>query len=321
MTETFYEVLGVSADASTADIEAAYRDRLKETHPDVSDAADAGEATQRLIEARDVLTDPEERTRYDRLGHEAYVSDSSDPTENAESDVASTARRAGYGSRESGSSSSSNASASTDNHTSRDRTGKRARRERRASERVAEDRRTRSADSPTAGERDTRSTGSADATDTTATSDRTESWSAGTSATSGFSNQSGGAAWSSSSTYTVRQTGTVTTGSLLEWPTGRELTLFATTFALYPVMLFSALLPAFPLWVNVTIGFCTLLVVGYLQSKPTIAIMVFGSWSLTTTVLLVTLDVSAFSLVGVLALSGTWLPFGFSLLTASVLRL
>jgi len=98
-------------------------------------------------------------------------------------------------------------------------------------------------------------------------------------------------------------------------------TLFAITFALYPVMLFSALLPAFPLWVNLTIGVCTLFMVGYLQSEPTIAIMVFGSWSLTTTVLLVTLNISAFSLIGVLALSGTWLPFGLSLLTASVLRL
>ncbi len=86
-------------------------------------------------------------------------------------------------------------------------------------------------------------------------------------------------------------------------------------------MLFSALLPAFPLWVNLTIGVCTLFMIGYLQSEPTIAIMVFGSWSLTTTVLLVTLNISAFSLIGALALSGTWLPFGLSLLTASVLRL
>ena len=39
------------------------------------------------------------------------------------------------------------------------------------------------------------------------------------------------------------------------------------------------------------------------------------------TVLLVTLNISAFSLIGALALSGTWLPFGLSLLTASVLRL
>jgi len=104
-------------------------------------------------------------------------------------------------------------------------------------------------------------------------------------------------------------------------PTGRELTLLAITFALYPVMLFSALLPAFPLWVNLTIGACTLFMIGYLQSEPTVAIMVFGSWSLGTTAVLLALNVSAFSLVGALALSGTWLPFGLSLLTASVLRL
>jgi len=73
VTRTYYDLLGVSSDASAERVERAYRERLKETHPDVSDAADAGERTQRLIEAREVLTDTSERARYDRLGHEAYV--------------------------------------------------------------------------------------------------------------------------------------------------------------------------------------------------------------------------------------------------------
>lgn len=72
MARTYYDVLGVPPDADTAEIEAAYRDRLKETHPDVSDEADAGEETKVLIRARDVLTDEAERARYDRLGHETY---------------------------------------------------------------------------------------------------------------------------------------------------------------------------------------------------------------------------------------------------------
>ena len=103
-------------------------------------------------------------------------------------------------------------------------------------------------------------------------------------------------------------------------PTGRDLTLFGITFALYPVLLFSALLPAFPLWVNVTIGLCTVLLVGYLQSEPVIAIGVFGTWSLATAAALVVLNVGALSVLGLLALAGTWLPFGFSLLTAAALR-
>ena len=73
MTGTYYDLLEVSPQASTAEIRRAYRERLKETHPDVSDAADASDRTQRLIEARDTLTDADERARYDRLGHEAYL--------------------------------------------------------------------------------------------------------------------------------------------------------------------------------------------------------------------------------------------------------
>ncbi|KZX48561.1 DnaJ domain-containing protein [Haloarcula sp. KBTZ06] len=317
MTETFYEVLGVSTDASTAAIEAAYRERLKETHPDVSDAADAGEATQRLIEARDVLTDEDERARYDRVGHDAYVAGESDIADGGGSDAAEAARRAGY---DGSASAGDRAEASTDRSTSRTSARERARRERAARDRVAEDRHERSTDDTEASSSDDKSS---ETTSETATASESDSgWQSGTTATSGFSdNAGGGATWSSSSAYSVRQTDTPSRGSLLEKPTGRGLTLFAITFALYPVMLFSALLPAFPLWVNLTIGVCTLFMIGYLQSEPTIAIMVFGSWSLTTTVLLVTLNISAFSLIGALALSGTWLPFGLSLLTASVLRL
>ncbi|EMA22898.1 MULTISPECIES: J domain-containing protein [Haloarcula] len=315
MTETFYEVLGVPTDASTAAIEAAYRERLKETHPDVSDAADAGEATQRLIEARDVLTDEDERARYDRVGHDAYVAGESNIAEGSGSDAAEAARRAGY---DGSASAGDRAEASTDRSTARTNARERAQRERAARDRVAEDGRSTAAAEASSNDEQSTDGASGTATASNAESARRSE----TTATSGFSDNAGsGATWSSSSAYSVRQTDTLSRGPLLEMPTGRGLTLFAIIFALYPVMLFSALLPAFPLWVNLTIGVCTLFMVGYLQSEPTIAIMVFGSWSLTTTVLLVTLNISAFSLIGALALSGTWLPFGLSLLTASVLRL
>ncbi|RLM95404.1 J domain-containing protein [Haloarcula sp. Atlit-7R] len=317
MSETFYEILGVPTDASTAAIETAYRERLKETHPDVSDAADAGEATQRLIEARDVLTDEDERARYDRLGHDAYVAGESNMADAHSSDVAEAARRAGYGGSPSG---SDRTEASAGQGTSRTSAREREQRERAARERVAEDRADRSTTDTDASSSDEQSTDPTSGT--AAASNAGSTRRSGAAATSDFSDNAGGeATWSSSATYSVRQTDTPSRGSLLEMPTGRGLTLFAITFALYPVMLFSALLPAFPLWVNLTIGACTLFMVGYLQSEPTIAIMVFGSWSLTTAVLLVVLNISALSLIGALALSGTWLPFGLSLLTASVLRL
>lgn len=74
MGQEYYERLGVSSDASADEIVAAYREQLKETHPDVNDASDAGERTKRLIKAKEVLTDEAERARYDRLGHDRYVS-------------------------------------------------------------------------------------------------------------------------------------------------------------------------------------------------------------------------------------------------------
>ena len=84
MGTQYYDLLGVSPDASTAEIAAAYRERLKETHPDISDASDAGERTKRLIEAKEALTDETERARYDRLGHDRYVSIEHDRTPNSD---------------------------------------------------------------------------------------------------------------------------------------------------------------------------------------------------------------------------------------------
>ena len=91
MGDEYYERLGVTSDASAEEIAAAYRERLKQTHPDVSDASDAKERTKQLIEAKEVLTDETERMRYDRLGHERYVrvergeTPEPDPTSSTES--------------------------------------------------------------------------------------------------------------------------------------------------------------------------------------------------------------------------------------------
>lgn len=73
MTETFYSVFGVGPDADRERIERAYRQAVKECHPDVCDDPAAAERFKRLTAARDVLVDEDERARYDRLGHAAYV--------------------------------------------------------------------------------------------------------------------------------------------------------------------------------------------------------------------------------------------------------
>lgn len=73
MTEDFYSRLGVMPDASEEAIRRAYRAKVAEQHPDVSDHPDAEARFRRLNRAKNVLTDQELRRQYDRLGHEAFV--------------------------------------------------------------------------------------------------------------------------------------------------------------------------------------------------------------------------------------------------------
>jgi curved DNA-binding protein CbpA len=73
MPEKLYEILGVSEDASQADIEKAYREKVKESHPDLSDDPDAGDQFQLVLTAKEVLTDDDERELYEDLGHKTYM--------------------------------------------------------------------------------------------------------------------------------------------------------------------------------------------------------------------------------------------------------
>ena len=64
----YYVVLGVSRDASEGDIKRAYRDLARKFHPDVN-STDEGERFREINEAYAVLSDREQRSRYDRWGH------------------------------------------------------------------------------------------------------------------------------------------------------------------------------------------------------------------------------------------------------------
>ena len=64
----YYVVLGVSRDASEGDIKRAYRDLARKFHPDVN-STDEGERFREINEAYAVLSDREQRARYDRWGH------------------------------------------------------------------------------------------------------------------------------------------------------------------------------------------------------------------------------------------------------------
>ncbi|MDS0221982.1 molecular chaperone DnaJ [Haloarcula sp. S1AR25-5A] len=72
MSQDFYEILGVSQDASEDEIKEAYREKAREYHPDVSDDPDAEEKFKQAKKAKEVLTDEEKRQMYDQMGHDRF---------------------------------------------------------------------------------------------------------------------------------------------------------------------------------------------------------------------------------------------------------
>jgi molecular chaperone DnaJ len=263
MAQTYYERLGVASDASTDAVEEAFRTRLKEVHPDVSDDPGAAERTRDLIEAKQVLTDDHERTVYDRIGHASYTAEEADESVSADA-AESTHQRPDAATR------TSTAGPAPESDTDR--------------ERRRRNRETRSAWN--------RRAGGADGGVTTRYG---PTWSTGVTP--------GG------SSHLSRRL----------FPLGPSVVLLFVAFWLYPVMLWGAVEPAFPVAFNLVIAACTLAFVGYFLSMPPVAVAVFGGWTLLLPAGLASAGLQN-GAVWLVAVVGTLVPLLLAMVAWAVLR-
>lgn len=73
MKEDYYDILGVTKNASASEIKKAYRKKALKYHPDKNPGnAEAEEMFRKSAEAYEVLSNADKKARYDQFGHAAF---------------------------------------------------------------------------------------------------------------------------------------------------------------------------------------------------------------------------------------------------------
>ncbi len=67
----YYDVLGLKKGASVDEVKKAYKELAKKYHPDLNKEAGAEEKFKEILEAYQVLSDPQKKQNYDQFGHAA----------------------------------------------------------------------------------------------------------------------------------------------------------------------------------------------------------------------------------------------------------
>ncbi|WP_407306493.1 J domain-containing protein [Desulfosporosinus sp. SB140] len=65
--EDCYSILGINENATSDEIKSAFRALMKIWHPDVCAEKDAYERFVKIVEAYELLSDPQQRRRYDEM--------------------------------------------------------------------------------------------------------------------------------------------------------------------------------------------------------------------------------------------------------------
>ena len=72
MSKSLYETLGISQNATEADIKKAYRKMARQFHPDINKDADAEEKFKEVNAAYEILSDKKKRSQYDQYGDSMF---------------------------------------------------------------------------------------------------------------------------------------------------------------------------------------------------------------------------------------------------------